>query len=213
MSVVTHNGVSGLTAADLADRFGAMPLSRIVFDPPPGAATEADVVHLNDHCDRLCELADGVLVEKTVGAYESFLAMTLARLLGNFAADHDLGIVLGPDGLIRLAPGLVRIPDLSFIDWRQLPQRRFPRNPIADLVPDLAVEVISPSNTRQEMDRKLAEYFAAGVRLVWYVHPEPPRVVVYHSMTDLLEIGRDGTLTGGDVLPGFALPLAGLFTA
>ena len=125
---------------------------------------------------------------------------------------NRLGIVLGEAGMMRLAPGLVRIPDVSFVSWDRLPERRVPREPIPDLVPDLAVEVISRHNTRQEMDRKLQDYFTAGVRLVWYVYHTPRREVwVYVSPTEYTVVREDETLDGGAVLPGFQLALADLF--
>lgn len=105
------------TAADLVRRFGAIPLCRVRHDPAPGTAVEEDVVTIHDREDRLYELIDRTLVEKTVGTYESYLAMMLGRILGNFIIDHNLGVVLGADGMLRLAPGLVRIPDVSFISW------------------------------------------------------------------------------------------------
>ena len=71
--------------------------------------------------------------------------------------------------MARLAPGLVRIPDVSFIAWRQVPERHIPRVPMLTFAPDLAVEVLSPSNTAQEMNQKRHDYFAAGARLLWYV--------------------------------------------
>ena len=152
------------TAADLVERFGPIPLARIRQDPPPGSATEEDVVQIHAHEDILCELVDGVLVEKTVGTYESYLALLLIRLIGNFVEEKDLGIVLGADGMMRLAPGLVRIPDAAFISWQRLPERRIPRQAVWNLAPDLAVEVISKFNTPEEMQRKLQDYFVAGVR-------------------------------------------------
>ena len=69
------------------------------------------MIGIHDREDRLCELVDGVLLEKTVGTYESYLAL----LLGNFVDENNLGIVLGADGMMRLVPGLVRIPNVSFI--------------------------------------------------------------------------------------------------
>ena len=199
------------TAADLVERFGAIPLSRIRNDPPPGTACEDDVVEIHDREDRLCELVDGVLVEKTVGTYEAYLALLIGRLLGNHVAGHDLGIVLGADGMMRLAPGLVRIPDVAFISWDRLPGREFPREAIWDLAPDLAVEVISKGNTPEEMYRKLEDYFAAGVQLVWYVYPATRQVHVFTSAEDSVVLSEPQTLEGGDLLPGLSLPLKRLF--
>jgi Uma2 family endonuclease len=199
------------TAGDLIERFGPIPLARVRFRPVPGFATEKDVVEIHDHEDRLCELIDGILLEKTVGAYESYLATLIARLIGNFVTEHDLGILLGADGMIRLAPGLVRIPDVSFVSWKRLPGRRIPREPIADLVPDLAIEVISPGNTAKEIERKLTEYFDAGTPLVWYVYPMDREVRVFTSPQRGRKVQGSQTLRGGSVLPGFELPLEVLF--
>lgn len=202
--------IKGLTIADLLDRFGPIPAKRIRTNPTPGTATEQDVIDIEEQESRLCELVDGVLVEKTVGYFESCLAVRLILWIGAFVEQHKLGVVAGEAGMLRLAPGLVRIPDVSFVSWDQLPGRRVPRVPIADLAPDLAVEVTSPGNTTREMERKLQEYLAAGVRLVWYVYPEPKEVRVHTAeQHDVLTIDQE--LTGGDVLPGFALPLRQLF--
>ena len=211
MTHVIEPAADAWTAADLVDRFGAIPLNRIRHDPPPGSACEHDVVEIHDHEDRLYELVDGVLVEKTVGAYESYLAVLLVRLIGDFVEENDLGIVLGADGTMRLAPGLVRIPDASFISWQRLPERRIPREAFWSLAPDLAVEVISKGNTREEMDRKLCDYFDAGVRQVWYVYPAEREVHVFVSAESGAVLEERQSLEGGDLLPGFSVPLDRLF--
>ncbi len=208
MSSVT---TSVLTLADLLDQFGPIPASRIRHDPPPGAATEQDVIEIEAREDRLYELIDGVLLEKTMGYYESFLAAQLIRFLAAFSEQHDLGIVAGADGTIKLFPEQVRIPDVSFVGWEQLPGRRLPAAPIPQLIPDLAVEIISEGNTRREMERKLRDYFQAGVRLVWYVYPATRSIRVFTSPESSTELTGDAVLDGGDVLPGFQLSLAKLF--
>jgi Uma2 family endonuclease len=200
-----------VTLADLLERFGPIPAARIRYDPPPGTATEDDVIALEARENRLFELVDGVLVEKAMGFYESFLAMRLAQFLSVFVERYTLGIVAGADGMLRLAPGLVRIPDISFVSWARLPQRRVPRQPIPDLVPDLAVEVLSDSNTPREMAQKLREYFAAGVRLVWYVDPVLQEIHVYTAPDQHEILTTDHTLHGGEVLSGFTLPVRQLF--
>jgi len=211
MAYVSELAVDGWTAADLASRFGAIPLCRIRHDPPPGSASENDVVEIHDREDRLYELVDGVLVEKTVGTYESYLAGFLLQLIGSYVRENDLGIMLGADGMMRLAPGLVRIPDVSFISWGRLPERKIPRDPIADLAPDLAVEVISRSNTPEEMQRKLVDYFAAGVRSVWYVYPAAREVHVFTAADRCTVVTEPQTVDGGSALPGFGLSPAILF--
>ncbi len=202
-----------VTVAELLDSLGGLPAERVRLQPPPGTATESDVVAVQVQDDRLCELLDGTLVEKTMGYYESSIATTLSRLLGNFVAAHDLGIVAGADGMLRLAPGLVRIPDVSFVAWEKLPGRRLPRQAIPDLVPDLAVEVLSEGHTPHEMARKLDEYFALEVHLVWLVNPRTETTEVYSSRQQSTTLDKFATLEGGTVLPGFTLPLTALFPA
>jgi Uma2 family endonuclease len=199
------------TVADLLTHFGPIAHRRIRQHPSPGTATEQDVLEIHDQEHRLYELTDGVLVEKAMGVQESFLAVLIASLLKDFASRHDLGFVLGPDGMARLAPGLVRIPDVSFISWQRVPSRRIPRVAMLDFAPDLAVEVLSPSNTAEEMTRKLQDYFAAKVRLVWYVDPVKRTVQVFTAVDQALLVREDQDLKGDPVLPGFALPLRELF--
>ena len=161
------DGTISWTAVDLVERFGPIPLHRVRGEPRAGTASEEDVLRLYENENRLYELVDGTLLEKTVGTYESYLALVIARHLSNFVAEKNLGIVLGADGMLRIAPSLIRIPDVSFIEWDRLPDRRVPRDPFAAITPNLAVEVISRSNTQQEMDRKLQEYLSAGVQFIW----------------------------------------------
>jgi Uma2 family endonuclease len=199
------------TLTDLVAKFGPLPASRIRHDPPPGTATEQDVIDIQTREKRLCELVDGVLVEKTMGFFESHVAAILIRFLDTFLDKHDLGIVAGADGILRLGYGLVRIPDVSYVSWARLPHGRIPRQPIPNLVPDLAVEILSKSNTKKEMGRKLRDYFKSGVRLVWYVDPEARTIQVYTSVFKSKRLGVSQTLEGGPVLPGFSLSLRAFF--
>jgi Uma2 family endonuclease len=198
------------TLADLIQRLGSVSPDRIAAFPPPGSATESDLLSPGRE-KRLYELVDGVLVEKAMGYYESYIAALLIGFLNAYLGEHDPGIVLGADGMLRLAPDLVRAPDVSFISWDRFPGGRLVPEPIPNLVPDLAVEVLSASNTAPEMDRKLHEYFAAGSRLVWYVEPRQKRVRVYTSPPEFSELNEGNTLDGGAVLPGFQLSIAEWF--
>lgn len=199
------------TFADLLRDLGNIPPNRILMQPPPGTATEADVIRLHDHADRNCELIDGTLVEKAMGVREAFLAAALIAILHQYVRPRKLGIVLGPDGAVRLWAGRVRMPDVAFYSWDRLPGRRIPDEPIPELAPDLAVEVLSESNTRAEMVRKRGEYFRAGTQLVWEVDPRTRTVDVYTSPDHPTVFRGSDTLDGGAVLPGFALSLAELF--
>lgn len=201
------------TFADLLDKLGGISPDRVRFRPAPGRATEKDVVRIEASENRLFELVDGVLVEKATGAAESLFALFIGRQIGNFLDDHDLGVTLGADGMLRLRPRLVRIPDVSFISWDQIPSGEFPSKPIPDLYPDLAVEVLIDSNTPAEIERKLTEYFKAGCRLAWIVDPKTRTADVYTSPTDCRHLRSTQSLDGGDVLPGFKLSLKELFAS
>jgi Uma2 family endonuclease len=199
------------TLADALKQLGGVSPRRVRMNPAPGTATERDLLAVLDHGHRLCELVDRTLVEKPMGFRESYLAGELIRLLGNFVVEHDLGLVAAPDATLRLMPGLVRLPDASFISWQQLPTRQCPSEPIASLVPELAVEVLSDSNTRGEMQRKLKEYFLAGSQLVWLVDPDARIVDAYTAPDQFVRLCEEDALDGGAVLPGFRLPLHHLF--
>jgi len=199
------------TVADLHRRFGPIPFERIRQNPPPGSGTVDDVNRLNDHEDRLYELVDGILVEKTVGLQESYIAVKIATLLNIFVEPRGLGMVAGEAGTIQLDINLVRIPDVSFFSLEHLPGGEIPEEPIPLLVPDLAVEVISRSNTPKEMGEKLQEYFEKGVRLVWYVRPRSRVVDVYTAPDHFTRLTASMRLDGGDVLPGFSVQVGELF--
>jgi Uma2 family endonuclease len=199
------------TLADFLAHLGGIPPERIRMFPLPGTATEQDVIEADDHADRLCELIDGVLVEKTMGYNESLIAVEIIYLMKAFLKKHDLGIVLGEAGTLRILPRQVRIPDVCFISWDRFPNRQLPSEPIPALAPDLAVEVLSKGNTDQEMQRKLRDYFSAGVRLVWYIEPSTRSAKCYTAEDQVVELAESQSLSGGDVLPGFELPLKELF--
>jgi Uma2 family endonuclease len=197
--------------ADLQAHLGGIPANRIRLYPPPGYATEADVLEIEDREDRLCELEDGILVEKPMGWYESILAILVAYKISSYLEDHDLGQVLGADGSLKILPRTVKIPDVSFVSWARFPKERLGRRPIPELIPDLVVEVLSDTNTKKEMAMKLDRYFKAGVKLVWYIDPESRSATAFTSPSEFVHVEESGELDGGDVLPGFGLTLTWLF--
>lgn len=200
-----------MTIAELLKKLGGVPAERVLLDPPPGTATEKDVLAVERREGRFCELVDGVLVEKAMGLEESFLAGCLMHLLYQFLDEHDLGILTGEQGPYRHWPGLVRIPDVSFISWDQLPNRKIPKKAIPDLYPDLAVEVLSRKKTKTEIDRKLHEYFRSGTRLAWVVDPRKQIVRVHTAPDQFRLLTKDQKLDGGEVLPGLSLSLREVF--
>jgi Uma2 family endonuclease len=199
------------TLADLINRLGGIPLERIRYTPLPGTATVEDVVRVEASENRLCELVDGVLVEKAMGFRESLLAMAIGQYLRQFVTPANLGLVTGSDGMMQLFKGLVRIPDVSFVSWSNVPGGKVPDNPVPLLAPDLAVEVLSRTNTAGEMRLKRQEFFSAGTRLVWLVDPERRVVTAYTSPDESREYREGELLDGGEVLPAFKLSLRDLF--
>jgi Uma2 family endonuclease len=186
------------TLADLVERLGQVPLDRIRMRPAPGTATVEDVIRIEQDENRLCELVEGVLVEKVMGFRESLLAIAIAHYLREYA-------------VLQLFPGLVRMPDVAFVSWQSMPEGRVPADPAPHLAPDLAVEVLSRKNTVREMERKREEYFAAGVKLVWMVDPNRRTITVFTSPEEFREYALSDTLDGGLILPGFSLSLEKLF--
>jgi Uma2 family endonuclease len=163
---------------------------------------------------KLYEVVDGQVVEKpAMGAFESALASLLQDLMGPFARMNRLGRVVA-EMLFLIDPvkKMKRRPDLAFVSKERWPLKKsIPRAEAWAVVPDLAVEVISRTNSADEVEIKREEYLKAGVRQVWVIYPGTSKVFVYDSPTTvrILQVGDD--LDGGTLLPGFRLPLAVLF--
>jgi Uma2 family endonuclease len=159
------------------------------------------------------ELLRGELVSTPMSSYESSdIAMGIGSLLRAFAHPRKLGRVAGADGAFILArnPQTVRIPDASFVRMDRLPppeqRRRF-----LELAPDLAVEVVSPSDSANDVQEKVREYLDYGVQLIWVVHPLQRTVTVYRPDRSARVLYEEDSLDGGDVLPGFEALVAVIF--
>lgn len=210
-SVLADRLAENWSLADLREHLGGIPIERIRGNPPPGQATVEDLIRNNDQKNGICELIDGVLVEKPLGQYESRLAHLIGYFLENFLEDNDLGICLGADGPLELSSDQVRVPDLTFVSWDQFPDGVPRDESVLRRSPDLAIEVLSKSNTKAEMNRKLDDYFESGTKLAWYIDPVTETAKAYSSPDDFQVIEPGGILDGGDLLPGFKLSLAELF--
>ncbi len=161
--------------------------------------------------EALFEIIDGQRVELLpMGARESRLASYLVTLINSFAMG-SIGLAC-VETLFDLQIGRNRRPDVAFIRYDRWPRRRaIPPGDAWVVVPNLAVEMISPTNTQQEVLDKLADYFRAGVSLVWVIHPQHGLAYVYTSQKDVKVLDSGDTLDGGEVIPGLMLPLATLF--
>ncbi len=156
------------------------------------------------------ELVKGEVVEMPpVKGRHGIVASRIDRKLGNFVDERRLGWVAVESGTrLEHDPDTVRGPDVSFYSMARQPE--MPEG-YFEIPPDLAVEVLSPDDRRKKVREKVAEYIANGVRLVWVVDPEAQTVMVYAGTTRGVEYGDTDTLDGGDVLPGFACPVADFF--
>ncbi len=171
--------------------------------------------HYENGNDFRCELIRGELKKMSPsGGVHGILCAKLANVLTSFTEANNLGAVFGAvtGFLVERSPDTVLGVDVAFVKSERLRE-------VEDLVkfvpfaPDLAVEVLSPGNTVDEIDEKIALYFAAGARMVWIVSPKRRTVAVYRSPIELQIVGEDETLDGGDVLPNFRLELSKLFSA
>lgn len=158
------------------------------------------------------ELVEGELrrMQPTSGEH-SRVELYVAFWLMSFVYLHRLGKVYGSDTGFRLkrSPDTVLCPDTSFVRTERVPQDD--RSGIMELAPDLAVEVISSSNTINEMDDKVAAYLEAGTSLIWVVRPKRRQVRVYTPDGLIRILGADDVPDGGNVLPGFSLPVVDVF--
>lgn len=180
-----------------------------------GMATKAEPHHWTDEellalpkdgCKY--EVVDGELVKMSpAGLRHERVIMRLAGHLVPYVIAHKLGDVVGSNAMYVLPSANKRSPDISFI-----PAGTLDRNAVfPDGAPALAVEVLSPGDSRSYMAKKVVDYFRGGVRLLWIIDPRKRTATAYRSPTDRREIGVDGELDGEDVVPGFRVKLAELF--
>ena len=200
------------TMAERIAELGGISAQRIRVAPAPGSATVEDLARHNETHSPLCELIDSTLVEKAVEYESSLVAVTIATILNGFVNPRKLGVISGADGMFRLIPGMARGPDIAFTSVARLQGRKIPREAFPTIAPDLALEVLSPGNTKAEMSRKRIEYFHSGVKLVWIVDCVDRSVAVYTAPSSVIELTETQTIDGGEVLPGFTSPVADFFS-
>jgi len=160
------------------------------------------------------ELVAGTLVrEPPPSEGHGGIAADVVALLHPFVREHDLGRVFGETGYVLTRdPDTVRGPDVSFVSARRLATAAR-RGPYLVGAPDLAVEVVSPSDTWREVAEKVADYLAAGAQAVWVIDPRRQTVTTHLPGHRPTTLGRDGTLHGEPYLPGLRLAVADLFAS
>jgi Uma2 family endonuclease len=190
-------------------------MATATFPPDlPRPATSVEPLSLEPPGDVLYEVVDGRIVElPPMGAYECDIANFLAELLNEHARKSRLGrAVVELLFRIDVARDLKRRPDLAFVSATRWPYgKRVPRGEAWDMIPNLAVEVVSKSNTGEEILAKLGDYFETGTDSVWVIYPSARQVYVYTSTTEVRILAEPANLDGGNILPGFQLSLNRLF--
>jgi Uma2 family endonuclease len=159
------------------------------------------------------EIINGELIDMgNSGALHGYVCSTLMILLGGYVRQHNLGAMLDSSTAFKMKNGNKRSPDIAFFAKERLQGIAVLPSGYLEGAPDLAVEVLSPGNTVEEIDDKLTEYFENGSRLVWVINPTQHYVLVYRSAKepDRLLKGKD-SLDGEEVIPGFTLAIADLF--
>jgi Uma2 family endonuclease len=171
---------------------------------------------VSDEPEGRYEVVDGKIVEKpSMGAFEAWTASVLFGFLHRTDGVRARGFTVSEMMFVLDADRkLERRPDLAFVSYERWAQNRpVPRTPAWDVIPDLAIEVISPSNSASGVLVKVGDYFRHGVREVWVVYPLEEQVYVYRSPTSVRVLTRSDSLESPDILPGFQVPLVQLFEA
>jgi Uma2 family endonuclease len=159
------------------------------------------------------ELVAGELKMMSPSGFEhGFVVVRLTLPLAQHVQEQGLGCVLGAETGFRIAenPDTVRAPDISFVRQERIPAEELPKSFLTG-APDLAVEVISPSDTFQQVDEKITAWLAAGCSAVWLFDPRLRTVTVHRSATEITTLTEKDTLDGGDVVPGFQCPIKTIF--
>jgi Uma2 family endonuclease len=156
------------------------------------------------------ELVDGQLVEKKMGTRSNVVSGNIYAILRAYVREKDLGWALPPDTTFRMPGGrTARKPDASFVRKGRIEDEDLPEGDLF-LAPDLAIESISPNDTAYEVNAKVEEYLAVGVRLVWVIDPQTRIVFVHRADKSIAKVYEGQELDGEDVVPGFRCPLTAI---
>ncbi|MDF0552018.1 Uma2 family endonuclease [Kamptonema sp. UHCC 0994] len=174
--------------------------------------TDAEFMALDRDGHRY-EIVNGELIDMgNSGAKHGYVCSTLMILLGGYVRLHKLGAMFDSSTAFKMKSGNKRSPDISFMAKERLQGLDDLPDGFLEGAPDLAVEILSPSNTVEEIDKKLVEYFDNGSRLVWVIHPRQKYVLVYRNAQEPDRLLKsNNSLDGEEIIPDFTLPIADLF--
>ncbi len=188
------------------------PISVAGMTPAPTVGPRKAEPHADALNERLFEVVQGVRVEKAMSAFQLWLGSRIHGRLDQYCLEHGIGIAVS-EMMFRIpSRGNDRKPDVAFVSSARWPMNRVvPSVQAWPVVPDLAIEVVSPTDTVFNVFDKVQEYFEADVRQVWLILSNIKQAYIFSSPDAVKIIGSDGELTGGDVVPGFRLPMRMLF--
>jgi Uma2 family endonuclease len=172
--------------------------------------TEEELMSLPDDGQKY-ELVEGELEMTRAGMEPGNIGLFLGGRLEIFVREAKLGLVCDSSTGFWMKSGNSRAPGVSFIAKERLQGVKRPSKKFFHGAPDLAVEILSPSDSVIKISQKIAEYFANGTRLAWVVNPEDETVLVYHSPPPDRILKAGDALDGEQIVPGFSLPVAELF--
>jgi Uma2 family endonuclease len=173
-------------------------------------ATEEDLLAMPEDGWKY-ELVDGEIRMSPAGFRHGQVCIRLASRLQTFVEARKLGAVVDSSTGFRLPGGNVRVPDAAFVSRERMAGAPWPEG-LSPVPPDLAVEVLSPTDRPRFVLDRVGEYLEAGVRLVWVIDPAGGGATVYRSLGIVRDLAADGVLEGEDVLPGFCCSLRELLT-
>jgi Uma2 family endonuclease len=183
-----------------------------IVTPEPKVWTDAAFMALPDDGHRY-EIVNGELIDMgNSGALHGYVCSLLLSALMSYILPKKLGVILDSSTAFKMKNGNKRSPDIAFFAKERLQGMTELPSGFLDGAPDLAVEVLSPGNTVEEIDEKIGEYFENGARLVWVINPTQHYILVYRCAQEPDRLLKSAdSLDGEDVVPGFTLPVADLF--
>ncbi len=184
----------------------------MIIKAPP-LVTAEELLEMPNSIDY--ELVDGILVERQMGAESNAIAVELAFLIGSYFKQHGRQghVFMGETGF-RIFPGRpnhIRKPDLAFVKFGRFPDDRQRPKGHVDLIPDLAVESISPGDLASEVNEKIDEYVEAGIPLIWFFDPDSKTVQIFRKDGSTQRLTETDEISGEDILPNFRCRVADIF--
>ena len=174
-----------------------------------GSATIDDLLRMPKD-GRKYELVDGEIVVSPAGMRHSEIAAKISYIIATFLEKSPIGKVYSADVGIILPNENLRSPDVTFVRTEKLPEGKSP-DTFGEIVPDLAVEVLSPNDSPTYVGRKIGEYLECGVPLVWLIDPATETVTVYRSLSQTEQLSAQDTINAEPILPGSSCPVSRFF--